>query len=178
MEVILINAAVETDANSSFIAERLQAKYEGCKRFDLCNLEMDPTYGFRKDDSGFKPDMVEDGLREVMGAVKDADLIILVSPNYFSFISGVAKLFLDKFYVFQNFSGRPTFGNDKKFFFVLTQASPNRSHGQSTLDWMKNFAGMFDMKFFGFVVPSCKGKEPSGAKVKIDEISMSLNMFV
>lgn len=43
---------------------------------------------------------------------------------------------------------------------------------------MKNFAGIFDMKFFGIVVPGCKGKEPSGAKVKIDEISMSLNMFV
>ncbi len=145
MDVVIINAAVETDANSAFIAERLQAKYEDCRRFDLCSLEFDSSYGFRKDDSGFKPELVEEGLREVMGgSVNDADLVILISPNYFSFISGVAKLFLDKFYVFQNFSGRPTFGNDKKLFFVLTQASPNRSHGQGgTLDWMKNFVRDF-----------------------------------
>jgi len=178
MEVVIINAATEKDSNSNYVAAKLSDKYEGCKRFDLCDLEFDTSYPYKKDDKGFKPDMVEEGLREVMGAISTANLVILISPNYFSFISGLAKMFLDKFYVFQNFSGRPTFGNDKKFFFVLTQASPNRSHGQSTLDWAKHFAGMFDMKFFGMVIPNCSGKDAEAAKVKMDEISMSLNMFV
>jgi len=180
MEVVLINAAAQSDVNSGLIADKLTEKYAGCNRFDLCSLDFDVSYGYKKDDSGFKPDLVEEGLRDAMSAVNDADLIIFIAPNYFSFISGTAKLFLDKFYVFQNFSGRPTFPNkeNKKFFFVLTQGSPNRSHGQSTQDWVKHFAGMFDMKFFGMTVPGCKAGDPDAAKMKMDEISMSLNMFV
>lgn len=180
MKVVLINAASGSDANSGFIADRLAEKYEDCERFDLCSLEFDVSCSPGKNDKGFKPDMVEPGLGEVMSAVNEADLIIFISPNYFSFLSGTAKLFLDRFHVFLNFSGRPTFVNreNKKFFFVLTQGSPNRSHGHSTQDWMKNFANIFDMKFFGMTVPGCKTGDPDAAKVKMDEISMSLNMFV
>lgn len=178
MNVVLLNAALAADGNSAYIAEKLQEKYSGCKRFDLCSLDFDPSYAIKKDESGFKPELVEEGLREVMTAVAEADLIIFISQNYFSFISGTAKLLLDKFYVFLNKSGRPTFGSGKKFFFVLTQASANRGHGQSTLDWAKGFATIFDMKFFGYTVPNCIGREPEGAKLKMDEILMSLNMFI
>ncbi|PLX70536.1 MAG: hypothetical protein C0602_03220 [Denitrovibrio sp.] len=179
MEVVLINAAASSDVNSGFIADKLAEKYEGCNRFDLCSLKFDVSHPVRKDDSGFKPELVEESLRDAMSAVNVADLIIFIAPNYFSFISGMAKMFLDRFCVFQNFSGMPTFPNkeNKKFFFILTQGSPNRSHGQSTQDWMKHFAGIFKMKFFGMTIPNCKGREPEAAKMKIDEISMSLNMF-
>lgn len=178
MDVVIINAAQSADGNSAYIADRFKEKYPESKRFDLCSFSFDPSYRIKKDDGRFRPEFVEEGLREAMTAVHDADLIIFVAPNYFSFISGTAKLFLDKFYVFLNKSGRPTFEKSKKMFFVLTQASVNRSHGQSTLDWMKGFSNLFDMKFFGITVPNCRGREPEGAKMKMDEISMSLNMFI
>lgn len=178
MDVVIINAALASDGNSAYIAEKLQEKYDDCERFDLCTLSFDPSYKIKKGDSGFDPEQVEEGLRGAMTAVYRADLVIFISPNYFSFVSGVAKVFLDKFYVFLNRSGRPTFEKQKKFFFVLTQASANRSHGQSTLDWMKGFSNIFDMKYFGLTVPNCTGKEPEGARMKMDEISMSINMFL
>lgn len=177
MNVVLLNAAVSGDGNSAYIADRLMEKYEGSRRFDLCGLSFDPSYKVRKSDSGFEPDMVEEGLRDAMSAVAEAELIIFLSPNYFSFVSGTAKMFLDRFFVFLNKSGRPNFGSEKKMFFVLTQASVNSSHGQNTLDWMKGFSSIFNMKYFGIVVPNCSGSEPEGAKMKMDEISMSLNMF-
>jgi len=178
MKVLIINAGAGTDSNSSYIVERLCEKYSDAKTVHLRELDFDPSYPLKKDDTGFKPELVEEGLRDIMSAVVDSGFIIFVSPNYFSFISGTAKLFLDKFYVFLNKSGRPTFDRDKRFFFILTQASKNRGHGQGTQDWMKNFAGMFDMKYFGITVPGCVGSDPEAARVKMDEISMSLNMFV
>lgn len=178
MNVVLINAAPGSDANSIYIAERLQQKYEGCRRFDLCDLVFDASYPIRKCKNGFDESAVEEGLRGAMSAVFEADLIIFLSPNYFSFVTGTAKLFLDKFFIFLNKSGMPIFENEKKFFFVLTQASANRSHGQPTQDWMKGFCSIFRMKFFGMTVPNCKGSEIEGASLKMEEISMSLNMFV
>jgi len=178
MNAVVINASSASDVNSLYIAEKLAGKYEDCKVFNLSELDFDPSYAFQKSDSGFRPELVEEGLRDVMTAVNECGLIIFISPNYFGFLSGLAKMFLDRFYVFQNFSGRPTFEDEKKFFFVLTQSSTNRGSGQQAQDWMKKFAGIFDMKFFGITVPGCKGREPEGARMKIDEISMSLNMFV
>lgn len=178
MDVVLINAAPESDANSSYVADKMQEKYDGCKRFDLCGMSFDPSYRIRKCAGGYSPECVEEPLREAFDALFNADLIIFISPNYFSFVTGTAKLFLDKFYVFLNKSGVPIFEKEKKFFFVLTQASPNRGHGQPTQDWMKSFCAIFRMKFFGMTLPNCKGGEPDGARVKMDELTMSLNMFV
>jgi multimeric flavodoxin WrbA len=178
MNVVLINAAPGSDVNSTYIADKLQSKYEDCKRFDLCDLVFDASYPIKKCKEGFQPDAVEEGLRDAMSAVYDADLIIFLSPNYFSFVTGTAKLFMDKFFVFLNQSGVPMFEREKKFFFILAQASLNRSHGQTAQDWVKGFCAVFRMKYFGITVPNCKGKEPEGARMKMDEISMSLNMFV
>jgi len=178
MNVVLINAAPSRDVNSSYVAEQLQGKYNGCKRYDLCDLVFDASYPIKKCPNGFDEEAVEEGLREAMSAVYSADLILFISPNYFSFVTGTAKLFLDKFFIFLNKSGMPTFENEKKMVFVLTQASANRGHGQPTLDWMKGFCTIFRFKYFGFTIPNCKGPQPEGARVKMDELSMSLNMFV
>lgn len=177
MNVTIINAAAGTDINAGYIARTLQEKCPECTRFDICSLEFDPTYPIRKNDGGFDEKLVEDDLREPMRAVFEADLVILLSPNYFNFISGYAKLFLDKFFVYYNQKNMPAFDKEKKFFFILTQASPNRSDGQWAQDWMKSFTERFRMKFFGMTIPSCSGREPDGAKLKMDEITMSLNMF-
>lgn len=177
MNVLVVNAAPSGDVNAAYITDKLMVKYAGCGLINVCSLRFEPDMRLTRNDGGFRPGAVEEGLLDAMSMVAEADLVIMIAPSYFGFISGAAKMFLDRFIVFQNFSGRPTFGNNKKLFFLLTQASANRAHGQSAVDWMKNFAAMFDMKFFGMVVPNCTGKEPEGAKVKMDEISMSLNMF-
>lgn len=160
------------------MAEKLHGKYDGAKRFDLCRMDFDPSYPVRKCDGAFSDDCVEESLRELMSAVYSADLIIFISPNYFSFVTGTAKMFLDKFFVFLGKGGMPVFEGEKKFFFILTQASANRGHGQPTQDWMKSFCSIFRMKFFGVTLPNCKKSEPESAKLKMDEIIMSLNMFI
>lgn len=179
MNTLIINAAVKADGNSAFIADALAKKYDGCRMFNLAELRFETDYENKFRDGGsFRPEMVENGLRDVMSAVVDSDLIIFISPNYFGFISGLAKMFLDRFHVLLNKSGRPTFEGSKKFFFILTQGSPNRSHGQSTLDWMKGFCNIFNFKFYGIVVPSCSYSNTDAARVKMEEISMSLSMFI
>lgn len=179
MNTLIINAAIKADGNSALIADELAKKYSGCRVFNLGDLEFDINYENKyRDSASFSPEMVEEGLREIMSAVVESDLIIFISPNYFSFISGTAKLFLDKFHVLLNKSGRPTYEGSKKFFFVLTQGSPNRSHGQNTLDWMKGFCNIFNFKFYGLVVPSCSYSNTDGARIKMEEISMSLSMFI
>lgn len=179
MNTLIINAAVKSDGNSAFIADALAKKYDGCRVLNLSELQFEADYENKLRDGGaFKPEMVEEGLRDAMTAVVESDLIIFISPNYFSFVSGLAKTFLDKFHVLLNKSGRPTFEGNKKFFFVLTQGSPNRSHGQSTLDWMKGFCNIFNFKFYGVVVPSCSYSNTDAARIKMEEISMSLSMFI
>lgn len=179
MNIVIINAAVKSDGNSSYIADKLAEKYADSTVINLNGLKYQEDYDNRHRDSPvFIPEMVEEGLRPAMQAVYDSDLIIFISPNYFSFVSGIAKMFLDRFYAFLNKSGRPTFEQGKKFFFILTQGSPNRSHGQSTLDWMKGFCNILGFKFYGIVVPSCSYSSLDGAKLKMDEITMSLSMFI
>jgi len=179
MNTVIINAAVKSDGNSAFIADALAKKYEGSRLIELASLKFEHEYEnkFREAPS-FRPEMVEEGLRDAFGNILESDLIIFISPNYFSFISGTAKMFLDRFHVLLNKSGRPTFEGSKKFFFILTQGSPNRSHGQPTLDWMKGFCNIFGFKFYGIVVPSCSYSNTDAARVKMDEISMSLSMFI
>lgn len=179
MNTVIINAASKHDGNGNYIAEKLSQKYEGSAVIELNALAFCHDYinEFRDSDV-FKPEMVEEGLRDAMTAVHDSDLIIFIAPNYFSFMSGLAKLFLDRFYVFLNKSGRPRFESPKKFFFIFTQGSANRSHGQSTLDWVKGFCNMLGFKYYGIVVPSCRGADTEGARLKMEEISMSLSMFV
>lgn len=179
MNTVIINAAVKADGNSSYIAEKLAEKYSGCTVINLSELEFQENYENRhRDAPSFVPEMVEEDIRPAMEAVHGSDLIIFISPNYFSFISGLAKMFLDRFHAFLNKSGRPTFDQGKKFFFILTQGSPNRSHGQPTLDWMKGFCNIFGFKFYGIVVPSCSYSSTDGARLKMDEITMSLSMFI
>jgi multimeric flavodoxin WrbA len=178
VDVVIVSSILATDGNSAYIVEKLQEKYSDAKSFNLCDLEFSLTYKYSNHDEVFKPEMVEEGIRDVMGAVNDADLVIFIAPNYFNFISGTAKMFLDRFYVFLNKSKRPTFESGKKFFFILTQTSANRSSANSTIDWMKRFTGLFDMKFYGMVIPACRADSNDAAKLKYDELSMSLNMFV
>lgn len=179
MNTVIINAASKHDGNGNYIAKRLAEKYSECTMVDLCELKFCNDYvNTHRDSAVFMPEMVEEGLRESISAVNNSDLIIFIAPNYFGFISGIAKLYLDRFHVFLNKSGRPRFETSKKFFFVLTQGSANRSHGQSTLDWMKGFCNILGFKFYGVVVPSCRNTDTEGARIKMEEISMSLSMFI
>jgi len=177
MSVVIVNSTQTADGNSGYLMKKLLEKYEGAKLFNLCDLQFSLTYEYKSSETAFKPEMVEEGLRDVMSAVNEAELVIFIAPNYFNFISGTAKLFLDRFYVFLNRSLRPTFEDEKKFFFILTQASANRSDGNSTVDWMKGFTKMFGMKFYSMIIPSCRYDNDDAARTKFDELSMSLNMF-
>jgi hypothetical protein len=58
MSVVIINAAPERDVNSGYIVDKLIEKYDGCKVFDLTELNFDPSYEFKKGD-GFNPEFVE-----------------------------------------------------------------------------------------------------------------------
>lgn len=179
MKTVILNASAKHDGNGNYIAEKLAAKYTEGTVINLTELEFCNEYRNKlRDSAEFVPEMVEEGLRSSMISVHDANLIILIAPNYFNHVSGITKMFLDRFHVFLNRSGRSRFQETKKFFFIYTQGSANRSHGQSTLDWMKGFCNMFGFKFYGVVVPSCKSGNTDAARIKMEEITMSLSMFL
>jgi multimeric flavodoxin WrbA len=180
MKVFIVNASPREDGNSSFIANRLKEKYSE-DDLNILNLNSinykgcQSCYKCRQANSLCE---VGDDLSGVFGDLLASDLIILISPNYYGYVTGQMKLFLDRWYCFKDSKRITKFPENTKLFFILTQGAPNRDHGSKVVDWAKKFTESFGIKFYHYIVPGCESESTSIAKLKYDDISMHLNMFV
>ncbi len=95
-----------------FVLNKLQ--FKGCQGCETCKTKLDHC-------------VVNDDLTPVLEAVKEADALIMASPNYFGEVSGQFKSFFDRTYSYlsPDFSSRVKPG--KSSVFVFAQGQPNLS---------------------------------------------------
>ena len=131
------NAAEKYGAEvKTFVLNDLE--YRGCQGCMACKTKLDRC-------------VLEDGLTEVLDAVRDTDVLVLASPVYFWDISGQLKTFIDRTfsYLVPDFITNPVksrLAPGKKLVFILAQNNPDRS---SFTDIFPKFDYFF--KAYGFV---------------------------
>jgi multimeric flavodoxin WrbA len=101
------NLGAETQ---EFVLNKL--KYKGCQACETCKTKLDHC-------------VLKDDLTFVLDAIKEADTVVLATPNYFGEVSGQFKSFFDRTYSYLNpdFSSRLVSG--KTAVFVFSQGQPN-----------------------------------------------------
>ena len=182
MKIKIINGSPRKNGNSAFlvdeIAKNFIAKGDDIEVLHLNDLNMKGCQGClscRKNNSFC---VVKDDLYPILPSLVEADLFVMVTPNYYGFVTGQMKIFLDRWYCLKDGNRKSKMKEGAKAFFIVTQGAPNRDHGRSVLDWSKHVMEGFGLKYYGYVLPGCATESVDMAKVKIKEILMNINMFV
>lgn len=182
MDIVIINGSPRKNGNSSFIATELEKKFlekgDSVKVLNLNDMSYKGCQGClscRKNNSFC---VVNDDLGKLLSTFVETDLFVVISPNYYGFVTGQMKLFLDRWYCLKDANKRTKLREGAKGFFILTQGSPNRDHGKSVSDWAKHLFEGFGLKYYGYVLPGLSADNTDMAKVKIKEIIMNINMFM
>lgn len=107
---ILETAAARGAQTKEFVLNKLS--YRGCQACEACKTKMDQC-------------TLTDELTPVLAAIKEADAVILTTPNYFGEVSGQFKSFFDRTYSFLNpdFSSRLPEG--KSSVLIMAQGQTN-----------------------------------------------------
>ena len=111
-----------------FVLNKLQ--FRGCQGCETCKTKLDHC-------------VVNDDLTPVLEAVKEADAVIMASPNYFGEVSGQFKSFFDRTYSYlsPDFSSRLRPGKSSVFVFAQGQPDLNTYtdvHPRYEM-WLKRF---------------------------------------
>lgn len=181
MNFQIFNGSPRKNGNCAFIKEQLIAKYSGenfVKGFDLNDLNFrgcQACYSCKNNDSFC---VVKDDIQHILPNLIEANVIVILSPNYYNFCSGQLKLFLDRWFCLLNKKRYSKFTNKTKLFFIVTQGSPNSQHSQMLVDWMKSFVSSYQLKFYSLVVPNCNSSNNDGVKLKLNDILLHLSMFI
>ena len=178
MSILIINASPRKSGNSTFIAESLKEKYgDSCQVVNLAELNIKPCTSCRSCKINNSFCVIKDDISELYSKLLSADKIILISPNIMGFISSHAKILTDRFYCLKTSERKTKLEEGKKMFFILTQKSADRSHGNMAVNWAKGFFEQYGLKTFTFVIPNCGYDNTDGVKIKLDEIKMNVSMF-
>jgi multimeric flavodoxin WrbA len=128
--MILEKVGAQGAETREFVLNKLQ--FKGCQGCETCKAKLDHC-------------VIEDDLTPVLEAVKEADAVIMASPNYFGEVSGQFKSFFDRTYSYVNpdFSSRVKPGKSAVFVFA---------QGQSDLKMYTDVYPRYEMwlKHFGF----------------------------
>ena len=110
--MILDSAGQNGAKTQSFILNDLA--YKGCQGCEACKSKLDRC-------------ILDDDLTGVLDAVKEADAVVLATPNYFGEVSGQFKSFFDRTYSFlgPDFTSRLTPGKKAVFVFAQGYDNPN-----------------------------------------------------
>jgi multimeric flavodoxin WrbA len=131
MKIVAVLGSPRTKSNSTALARRILDKagelgaethefalnklvFKGCQGCETCKTKLDRC-------------VLEDDLTPVLEAVKEADAVVMASPNYFGEVSSQFKAFFDRTYSFLNadFSSRVPPGKSSVFVFAQGQTDLN-----------------------------------------------------
>ncbi|MBI5251036.1 MAG: flavodoxin family protein [Desulfomonile tiedjei] len=107
---ILSTAADKGAETSEFLLNKLA--YKGCQACETCKTKLDHC-------------VLKDDLTKALEAIKEADAVILTSPNYFGEVSGQFKAFFDRTYSFLNADFTSRLKPGKSFVFIFAQGQPS-----------------------------------------------------
>lgn len=130
MSILFINGSPNKNGNTAALAAELLKDHE----YETLNLT-DYTIG------AYGQNLPSDGLDTVIGAMKQADTIVIGSPLYWHNICGSVRNVLDRFY------GKVESGelSGRKLYFVFQGAAPE----QWMLEAGECFAALYGMTYGG-----------------------------
>ena len=134
MSILFINGSPNKNGNTAALAAELLKDHE----YETLNLT-DYTIG------AYGQNLPGDGLDAVIGAMKQADTIVIGSPLYWHNICGGVRNVLDRFY------GKVEDGelSGRKLYFVFQGAAPEKRMLEAGEYTMKRFAGLYGMTYGG-----------------------------
>ena len=134
MSILFINGSPNKNGNTAALAAELLKGHE----HETLNLT-DYTIG------AYGQSLPGDGLDAVIGAMKQADIVVIGSPLYWHNICGSVRNVLDRFY------GKVEDGelSGRKLYFVFQGAAPEKWMLDAGEYTMKRFAGLYGMTYSG-----------------------------
>ena len=134
MSILFINGSPNKNGNTAKLAAELLKDHE----YETLNLT-DYTIG------AYGQNLPGDGLDAVIGAMKQADTIVIGSSLYWHNICGSVRNVLDRFY------GKVESGelSGRKLYFVFQGAAPEQWMLEAGEYTMKRFAGLYGMTYGG-----------------------------
>ncbi|MFH0957657.1 MAG: flavodoxin family protein [Pseudomonadota bacterium] len=107
----IIERASELGAETKeFVLNKLQ--YKGCQACETCKTKLDHC-------------VLKDDLTQVLEATKEADAVVMATPNYFGEVSGQFKSFFDRTYSFLNPDFTSRLSPGKSCVFIMAQGQTN-----------------------------------------------------
>ena len=134
MSILFINGSPDKNGNTAVLAAALLKGHE-YKTLDLT----DYTIG------AYGQDLPGDGLDTVIGAIEQADTVVIGSPVYWHNICGSVRNVLDRFY------GKVENGglSGRRLYFVFQGAAPEKWMLEAGEYTMKRFAALYGMTYGG-----------------------------
>ena len=134
MSILFVNGSPNQNGNTAKLAAELLKGRD----YETLNLT-DYTIG------SYGQQLPGDGLDAVIGAMEQADTIVIGSPLYWHNICGSVRNVLDRFY------GRVENGGLKgrRLFFVFQGAAPEKWMLEAGEYTMKRFAALYGMAYIG-----------------------------
>ena len=134
MSILFINGSPNKNGNTAALAAKLLKDHE----YATLNLT-DYTIG------AYGQNLPGDGLDAVIGAMKQADIVVIGSPLYWHNICGSVRNVLDRFY------GKVEDGelSGRKLYFVFQGAAPEQWMLEAGEYTMKRFAALYGMTYGG-----------------------------
>ena len=117
---------------------------------------------------------LDDGLTQVLDAVKEADAIVFGAPIYMWQLSGQFKLFEDRLYMFLGKDFKVSLNPGKKAVIVTSQGNPDAKMFEGVAH---GFASV--LKMYGFqvvdTIQMTGGNNPSAVKERPDLLDKAVN---
>ncbi len=148
--IVAISASGRKGSNSTLL---LKKAVEGTglgpdevKVFNLAAMTFKGCTGCAACRKGSTSCVLNDDLIEVLDVVSRADALILASPNYYGYVSGIFKSFIDRWYSFRDGDRQLRIPEGRKLLFLHSQGHPDEKAYETMLGSMeKIFSG------YGFV---------------------------
>ena len=134
MKILFINGSPNKNGNTKVLADKM---LQG-KDYETLNLT---EYKI----GCYGPNFADDQLDEVIGKMKEADVIVIGSPLYWHNICGAVRNVLDRFY------GKVQQGElaGRTLYFLFQGAAPEKWMLEAGDYTMKRFASLYGMEYGG-----------------------------
>ena len=144
MNILFINGSPNSSGNTAALAAELLKGRE----YRTLNLT-DYTIG------AYGQNLPGDGLDDVIGAMRQADTIVIGSPVYWHNICGSVRNVLDRFY------GKVDSGelSGRKLYFVFQGAAPEKWMLEAGEYTMKRFAALYGMSYEGMATNKAEAEK-------------------
>ncbi len=163
-KIVCVLGSPRQNGNSEAIARKFIETAESlgaqCETFNLYKLDFKGCIACMACKTGSEECVIKDGLKEVLAAVKDADILVMTSPIYFGQVTGELKCFIDRMYSFltpnyvTDAANRSRLAKGKKCLFIATQGNPDGSFYDV---FPSTYGKFFGPEWFGYECEVIRG---------------------